>query len=170
MTSCVNIDCTDRSCVRLDSSVEQLSEHKSRVIGFKSHVRLTLCLEYILYMIIYDIYIYSKYISYSAPPYATLLHPQQEVPRFHNSARNLVQHNTQIFPDCFKDKPCFLTNIPLNYFNLFNVPTILALTDSPALPLFCQAPHKSEIVKAPSPLPILFSHLSLYIVDFCKAL
>ena len=77
VTSCVNIDCTDRSCVRLDSSVEQLSEHKSKVIGFKSHVRLILCFEYILYMIIYDIYIYRKYISYNAPPYATLPDPQQ---------------------------------------------------------------------------------------------
>ena len=77
VTFCVNIDCIGRSCVRLASSVEQVSEHKSRGIGFKSHVRLTLCLEYILYMIIYDIYIYSKYISYNAPPYATLPHPQQ---------------------------------------------------------------------------------------------
>ena len=77
VTSCVNIDCIDRSCVRLASSAEQVSEHKSKGIGFKSHVRLTLCLEYILYMIIYDIYIYSKYISYNAPPYATLPHPQQ---------------------------------------------------------------------------------------------
>ena len=76
VNSCVNIDCIDRSCVRLASSIEQVSEHKSRGIGFRSHVRLTLCLEYILYMI-YDIYIYSKYISYNAPPYATLPHLQQ---------------------------------------------------------------------------------------------
>ena len=76
VTSCVNIDCIDRSCVRLASSVEQVSEHKSRSIGFKSHVRLTLCLEYILYMI-HDIYICSKYISNNAPPYAMLPHPQQ---------------------------------------------------------------------------------------------
>ena len=76
-TSGVKIDCIDRSCVRLASSVEQLSEHKSRGIDFKSHVRLTLCLEYTLCMIIYDIYIYSKYISYNTPPYATLPHPQQ---------------------------------------------------------------------------------------------
>ena len=54
VTSCVNIDCIDRSCVRLASSVEQLSEQKSRGSGVKSHVRLTSCLEYILYMI-YDI-------------------------------------------------------------------------------------------------------------------
>ena len=77
VASCVNIDCIDRSCVRLASTVEQVSEHKSKGIGFKSHVRLTLCLEYILYMIIYDIYIYSKYVSFNAPPYKTLPHPQQ---------------------------------------------------------------------------------------------
>ena len=47
-TSCVNIDCIDHSCVRLASSVEQVSELKSKGIGFKSHVRLTVCLEYIL--------------------------------------------------------------------------------------------------------------------------
>ena len=57
VTFCVNIDCIDGSCVRPASSAEQVSEHKSRVIGFKSHVKLTLCLEYILYMIIYDIYV-----------------------------------------------------------------------------------------------------------------
>ena len=74
VTSCVNIDCIDRSCVRLASSAEQVSEHKSKGIGFKSHVRLTLCLEYILYMIIYDIYTYGKYILCNAPPYATLPH------------------------------------------------------------------------------------------------
>ena len=28
---------------------------------------------------------------------------------------------------------------------------------TPALPLFCQAPHKSENCQSPSPLPILFS-------------
>ena len=72
VTSCVNIDCIDRSCARLASSVEQVSEHKSKGIGFKSHVRLTLCLEYILYMIIYDIYTYGKYILCNAPPYAML--------------------------------------------------------------------------------------------------
>ena len=77
VTSCVSIDCIDRSCVRLVSSVEQVSEHKYKGIGFKYHVRLTLCLEYILYMIIYDIYIYSKNISYKAPPFAMLSHPQQ---------------------------------------------------------------------------------------------
>ena len=77
VTSCVKIDCIDRSCVRLASSVEQVSEVKSKGIGFKSHVILTLCLEYILYMVIYDIYIYSKYISCNAPPYAILPHPQQ---------------------------------------------------------------------------------------------
>ena len=31
------------SCVTLASSVEQSSEHKSRSIGFKSHMRQTLC-------------------------------------------------------------------------------------------------------------------------------
>ena len=76
VTSCVNIDCIDRSCVKLASPVEQVSEHKSRDSGFKSHVRLISCLEYILYMI-YGIYICSKFISYNAPPYATLPHPQQ---------------------------------------------------------------------------------------------
>ena len=54
VTSCVNIDCIDCSCVRLASSVEQVSEHKSRGSGVKSHVRLTSFLEYIVYMI-YDI-------------------------------------------------------------------------------------------------------------------
>ena len=53
-----------RSCVKLASSGERVSEHKFKCIGFKSHVRLTLCLKYILYMIIYVTYIYSKYISY----------------------------------------------------------------------------------------------------------
>ena len=77
VTSCVNIDSIDRSCVRLASSVEQGSEHRSRGISFKSHVRLTLCLDYIRYMIIYDIYIYIKYISDNAPPYPTLPHLQQ---------------------------------------------------------------------------------------------
>ena len=77
VTSCVNIDCIDRSCVRLASPVEQVSEHKSKGIGFKSHVRLTICLKYILYVIIYDIYIYSKYISYNTTSYAMLPHPQQ---------------------------------------------------------------------------------------------
>ena len=48
VTSWINIDCIDRSCVRLASTVEQVSEHKSKGIGFKSHVRLTLCLKYIL--------------------------------------------------------------------------------------------------------------------------
>ena len=67
VTSCVNIDCIDHSCVRLASSVQQVLELKSKGIGFKYHVILTLCLEYILYMVIYDIYIYSKYISYNAP-------------------------------------------------------------------------------------------------------
>ena len=62
--------------VRLASSVE-VSEHKFKGIDFKSHVSLALYLEYILYMIKYDIYIYSKYMSYNAPPYATLPHPQQ---------------------------------------------------------------------------------------------
>ena len=90
VTSCENIDCIDRSCVRLVSSVEQVSKHKSKGVGFKSHVRLTLCLEYIIYMIIYDIYIYSKCISYNAPPYAALPHPQRLVPRFHNIATNFV--------------------------------------------------------------------------------
>ena len=77
VTSCVSIDCIDRSCVRLVSSVEQVSKHKYKGIDFKYHVRLTLCLEYILYMIIYDIYIYSKNISYKSPPFAMLSHPQQ---------------------------------------------------------------------------------------------
>ena len=45
VTSCVNIDRIDPSCVRLASSVEQVSELKSKGIGFKSHVRLTLSLE-----------------------------------------------------------------------------------------------------------------------------
>ena len=75
----------------------------------------------------YHIYIYSNYISYNTPPYATLPHPQQYVSRFHNSATNLVKHNTQIFPACFKDKPWFLTNRPLNYLKLFYILTILAL-------------------------------------------
>ena len=77
VTSCIDIDCIDHSCGRLASSVEQVSELKSKGVGFKSHVRLTLCLKYILYMIIYDIYIYSKYISYNAPPYAMLPYLQQ---------------------------------------------------------------------------------------------
>ena len=50
VTSCVNIDVIDRSCVKLASSVEEVSEHKSK--GFKSHVRPTLHLECIVYMII----------------------------------------------------------------------------------------------------------------------
>ena len=62
------------SFVRLASSVEQAPEHKSKGIGFKLHVRLNLCLEHILCVIIYDMYIYSKYISYNAPPYGTLPH------------------------------------------------------------------------------------------------
>ena len=77
VTSRVNIDCIDCSCVWLASSVEQVLEHKSKGIGFTSHMRLTLCPEYILYIIIYDIYIYSKYISYNAPPYAMLPQLQQ---------------------------------------------------------------------------------------------
>ena len=48
----------DRSCVRLVSSVEQASEHKNKGLGFKSYVRLTLYLEHIMYMIIYDIIYY----------------------------------------------------------------------------------------------------------------
>ena len=77
VNSRVNIDCIDCSCVWLASSVEQVLEHKSKGIGFTSHMRLTLCPEYILYIIIYDIYIYSKYISYNTPPYAMLPHLQQ---------------------------------------------------------------------------------------------
>ena len=50
VTSCVNIDVIDRSCVKLASSVEEVSEHKSK--GFKSHVRPILHLECIVYMII----------------------------------------------------------------------------------------------------------------------
>ena len=80
----------DRSCVRLASSVEQASEHKTKGLGFKSHVRLTLYLENILYMIIYDIYIYITYRSYDALPYANSPHPQQYVPTFHNSTTKLV--------------------------------------------------------------------------------
>ena len=110
VTSCVNIDCINCSCARHASSVEQVSEHKSKGIGFKSHVRLTLSLEYILYMKIYDIYIYGKYIPYNARPYATCLICNSKFA-------------------CFKDKPSFLTNIPLNSLNLFHVPPILALTD-----------------------------------------
>ena len=147
-------------------------------------MRLTLCLEYILYLIMYHIYIYSNYISYNTPPYATLPHPQQYVSRFHNSATNLVKHNTQIFPACFKDKPWFLTNRPLNYLKLFYILTILALiyiyiyifiyiyihiyvyiyiywgislpSITPALPLFCQVPHQSENCQSPllSPHPL----------------
>ena len=79
VTACVKIECIDHSCVGLAGSVEQVSEHKSIPLGivFKSHVRMTLCLEYILYTVISDMYIYSKYISYNAQPYATLPHPQQ---------------------------------------------------------------------------------------------
>ena len=61
----------DRYCVRFASSVEQAPEHKSKSVFFKSHVRVTFYLEYILYMIIYDIHIFSKYISYIALLYAT---------------------------------------------------------------------------------------------------
>ena len=46
----------DLSYVRLASSVEQASEHKFKSIGFQFHVRLTLCLEHVLY--IYTIYIH----------------------------------------------------------------------------------------------------------------
>ena len=45
VTSCVNIDVIDRSCVKLASSVEQVSEHKSKGIGFKSPVRLIYVLD-----------------------------------------------------------------------------------------------------------------------------
>ena len=50
----------DHSCARLVSSVEQTLEHKTKGRGFKSHVRLTLYIEHILCMIIYDVYIYIK--------------------------------------------------------------------------------------------------------------
>ena len=87
--------------------------------------------------------------------------------------------NTKIFSACFKDKPCFLTNIPLNSLNLFHVPTILALTDICALgyqptlkntsSLFFAKPLiNQKIVKPPSPSPL--ANLSLYILVFCKAL
>ena len=58
----------DCSCVRLVSSVEQASEHKTKGLGFKSHVRLSLYLEHILHMKIYDIFIYVTYRSHHAPP------------------------------------------------------------------------------------------------------
>ena len=52
----------DRSCVRLASSVEQASEHKTRVsVCFRSHVRLNIF--FILYTCIY-IYIYIYICAY----------------------------------------------------------------------------------------------------------
>ena len=41
---------------------------------------------------------------------------------------------------------------------------------TPALPLFCQAPHKSENCQSPSLSPSPLANLSLNILVFCKAL
>ena len=121
---------------------------------------------------------------------------------FHNSATNLVQQNTQIYPPCFKGKPCFLTNIQLNYLHLFHVPLILVLTDiyyiyiyiyfyihiyiiyiyiyiyigvsaypqkhRPSL-FFAKPLINQKIVKAPSPLPILFSQFVPLCFDFLQS-
>ena len=54
------------------------------------------------------------------------------------SSQVLQQYNktrlTQPFPSCFKDKPYFLTNTPLNSQNFFHALPILALTASDARP------------------------------------
>ena len=64
-----------------------------------------------------------------------MLHPIQRC-LIHNSkfqgfttVQQTLSNITQIFPAYFKDKPCSLTNIPLNYLNLLHISPILALTD-----------------------------------------
>ena len=65
--------------------------------------------------------------TYIVKIYHTMLHPMQRCLIRNSKFQGFttVQQNlsniTQIFPAFFKDKPCFLTNIPLNSLNLFHV-------------------------------------------------